>query len=270
MKSALTFIDAPANAIVHHQQAYQIPDNTYLQTQQQPVSFQPQYQTFNYVEPGTVQFYQQQTASDPQITDQQIYQTQQQQVESEYQSQASQRIPSILPLVEPETENDLTQQQNVAIEPLQNQQELEQLINPAPEASPESETINHNVKMDNAFSRNYFTTLPNRQAAETLATLQAAGNINSNLMNILKKKQQFSRSNQEKKIAAENSPQSSAQVSNPSPATPVENSTNMRIYVPDYNDSYEDSQQASAEINKTNKSGERINTSQVILITKAN
>ncbi|PSN53483.1 hypothetical protein C0J52_09346 [Blattella germanica] len=72
----------------------------------------------------------------------------------------------------------------------ENQEDYEEEANDVNQNEPRPPTSYYQQINDGngALASSYYTTLPNREAAETLATLAAAGNINSNLANHLRNK----------------------------------------------------------------------------------
>jgi len=182
-----------------HQQAPVFPPANFLK-QEEPVQnslavfnteFKPDYQTFNYVEKY-------QSSSHPQSNYREAFQEQDE----------SENSPSVT-VVRKSPESTVTSFQDQlenqnAYEPKSNSVNEEETYydntatNPENENNPEDYEENHDNNNPNeaessasyggsgALSTSYYTTLPNREAAETLATLAAAGNVNSNLINHIK------------------------------------------------------------------------------------
>ena len=178
-----------------HQQAPVFPPANFLK-QEEPVQnnlavfnteFKPDYQTFNYVEKY-------QSSSHPQSNYREAFQEQDE----------SENSPSVT-VVRKSPESTVTsfqgqlENQNV-YEPKSNSVNEEETYdntatNPENENNPEDYEESHDNNNQNeaessasyggsgAPATSYYTTLPSREAAETLATLAAAGNVNSNLMN---------------------------------------------------------------------------------------
>lgn len=177
-----------------HQQASVFPPANFLK-QEEPVQnnlavfnteFKPDYQTFNYEE-------QYQGSSHPQDNYRVAYQEQDE----------SENSPSVT-VVRKSPESTVTSFQDQ----LENQNAYESKSNSVNEEetyydnaatntenenNPEDYEENNNNQNEaesstsnggsGALATSYYTTLPNREAAETLATLAAAGNVNSNLIN---------------------------------------------------------------------------------------
>lgn len=179
-----------------HQQAAVFPPATFLK-QEEPVQdnlvvfkteFNPDYQTFNYEE-------QYQSSSHQQDKYRDAYDEQEE----------SENAPSVT-VVRKSPESTITSFQ----EQFENQKTYESKSNTVPEEdtyydntatnpdngnNQEDYEENHNNVNQNEdesstsyisngpLATSYYSTLPNREAAETLATLAAAGNINSNLVN---------------------------------------------------------------------------------------
>lgn len=179
-----------------HQQAPAFPPANFLK-QEEPIQnnlavfnteFKPDYQTFNYVEKY-------QSPSHPQSNYREAFQEQDE----------SENSPSVT-VVRKSPESTVTsfqdqlENQNV-YEPKSNSVNEEETYydntatNPENENNPEDYEENHENSNQNedesstsyggsgALATSYYTTLPNREAAETLATLAAAGSVSSNLMN---------------------------------------------------------------------------------------
>jgi hypothetical protein len=186
-----------------HQQASLFPPATFLK-QEEPVQdnlavfkteFNPDYQTFNYEE-------QYQGSSHQQGNYRGAYPEQEE----------SENSPSIT-VVRKSPESTVTsfqdqlENQNI-YEPKSNSVNEEETYydntatNPENENNPEDYEENHNNSNQNeaesstsyggsgALVTSYYTTLPNREAAETLATLAAAGNVNSNVINHIRNGEQ--------------------------------------------------------------------------------
>ena len=182
-----------------HQQTPAFPPANFLK-QEEPVQnnlavfnteFKPDYQTFNYVEKY-------QSPSHSQNSYREAFQEQDE----------SENSPSITVVrTSPESSvtsfQDQIENQNIYETKSNSVNEEETYYdgtatNPENENNPEDYEENHDDIKQNeaesstsyggsgALSTSYYTTLPNREAAETLATLAAAGNVNSNLINHIK------------------------------------------------------------------------------------
>lgn len=149
--------------------------------------FNPDYQTFNYEE-------QYQGSSHQQDNYRGVYQEQ-----DESENSPSVTVVRKSPEATVTSLQDQLENQNV-YEPKSNSVNEDTYYenvatNPENENNPEDYEENHDNRNQNeaesstsfggsgALATSYYTTLPNREAAETLATLAAAGNVNSNLIN---------------------------------------------------------------------------------------
>jgi hypothetical protein len=172
-----------------HQQAALFPPATFLKQEEPALLFNPDYQTFNYEE-------QYQGPSQQQDKYRNAYDEQ----------EGSENAPSVT-VVRKAPESTITSFQ----QQFENQNPYESKSNSVTEEdayydNTETNPDNENSQGDYDESNNnnasqnedgsptpyvsngalvtpYYTTLPNREAAETLATLAAAGNVNSNLVN---------------------------------------------------------------------------------------